>query len=86
MIRYSKRIMSIDSLFQFLNQKVSCTHKELVGLLKLDEAEMARFVSEKLNTIDEVLSTATHFLLKAYEVNDFIFEQEEPEGRLAVKL
>jgi DNA-binding Lrp family transcriptional regulator len=46
--------------------------------------EVARFVSEKLSTIDGVLSTATHFRLKAYKEYGFIFEQEEPEGRLAV--
>lgn len=46
--------------------------------------EVARFVSEKLSTIDGVLSTATHFKLKAYKEHGFIFEQEEPEGRLVV--
>ncbi|MFC4994566.1 Lrp/AsnC family transcriptional regulator [Rubritalea tangerina] len=46
--------------------------------------EVARFVSEKLSTIDGVLSTATHFRLKAYKEHGFIFEQEEPEGRLVV--
>ncbi|WP_018970752.1 Lrp/AsnC family transcriptional regulator [Rubritalea marina] len=46
--------------------------------------EVARFVSEKLSTIDGVLSTATHFRLKTYKENGFIFEQDEPEGRLVV--
>lgn len=46
--------------------------------------EVARFVSEKLSTIDGVLSTATHFRLKAYKEHGFLFEQEEPEGRLVV--
>jgi DNA-binding Lrp family transcriptional regulator len=46
--------------------------------------EVASFVSEKLSTIDGVLSTATHFKLKAYKEHRFIFEQEEPEGRLVV--
>ncbi len=46
--------------------------------------EVARFVSEKLSTINGVLSTATHFRLKAYKEYGFIFEQEEPEGRLVV--
>ncbi|PQJ29955.1 Lrp/AsnC family transcriptional regulator [Rubritalea profundi] len=46
--------------------------------------EVASFVSEKLSTIDGVLSTATHFRLKAYKVHGFLFEQEEPEGRLVV--
>jgi len=46
--------------------------------------EVARFVSEKLSTIDGVLSTATHFRLKVYKEHGFVFEQEEPEGRLVV--
>jgi len=46
--------------------------------------EVASFVSQKLSTIDGVLSTATHFRLKTYKENGFVFEHEEPEGRLPV--
>ena len=46
--------------------------------------DVAPFVSEKLSTLDGVLSTATHFRLKAYKENGFIFETEESEGRLPV--
>ncbi len=46
--------------------------------------DVAQFVSEKLSTLDGVLSTATHFRLKAYKEKGFIFESEEPEGRLPV--
>lgn len=46
--------------------------------------EVARFVSEKLSAIDGVISTATHFRLKAYKEHGFIFEQQETEGRLVV--
>lgn len=49
-----------------------------------DLREVARFVSEKLSSLDGVLSTATHFRLKAYKEKGFIFESEEPEGRLPV--
>lgn len=49
-----------------------------------DLREVARFVSEKLSTLDGVLSTATHFKLKTYKENGFLFEPEELEGRLAV--
>lgn len=49
-----------------------------------DLRDVARFVSEKLATVDGVLSTATHFRLKTYKDNGFLFEVEEPEGRLAV--
>lgn len=46
--------------------------------------DVAQFVSEKLSTLDGVLSTATHFRLKAYKEKGFIFETEEPGGRLPV--
>jgi DNA-binding Lrp family transcriptional regulator len=49
-----------------------------------DLREVARFVSEKLSTLDGVLSTATHFRLKTYKENGFIFEHESQPERLAV--
>jgi DNA-binding Lrp family transcriptional regulator len=49
-----------------------------------DLREVASFVSEKLSTIDGVLSTATHFRLKAYKEKGFIFSKEEPQERLLV--
>jgi DNA-binding Lrp family transcriptional regulator len=49
-----------------------------------DLREVARFVSEKLSTMEGVLSTATHFRLKTYKENGFIFEHEITQERLAV--
>jgi DNA-binding Lrp family transcriptional regulator len=49
-----------------------------------DLREVARFVSEKLSTLDGVLSTATHFRLKTYKENGFLFEREPQTERLAV--
>lgn len=49
-----------------------------------DLREVARFVSERLSTLDGVLSTATHFLLKTYKQNGFPFEDEGSMERLAV--
>jgi DNA-binding Lrp family transcriptional regulator len=49
-----------------------------------DLREVARFVSEKLSTLDGVLSTATHFRLKTYKENGFIFEREAASERLSV--
>lgn len=49
-----------------------------------DLREVARFVSEKLSTLDGVLSTATHFRLKTYKENGFIFAAETGSERLAV--
>ncbi len=55
-----------------------------VVVVGADLREVARFVSEKLSTINGVVSTATHFRLKTYKQNSFIYEVEEPEGRLHV--
>ena len=49
-----------------------------------DLREVAPFVSEKLSTMDGVISTATHFRLKTYKENGFIFEETQGPERLAV--
>lgn len=46
--------------------------------------EVASFVSEKLATIHGVLSTATHFMLKAYKEQGVLMAREQNEERLAV--
>ena len=46
--------------------------------------EVASFVSEKLSTIDRVLSTKTHFILKKYKQDGIIFEDREDDHRLQV--
>ena len=40
---------------------------------------VAAFVSERLSTIDGVLSTATHFMLRTYKENGILMEQREDE-------
>ena len=45
---------------------------------------LATFVSQKLATIDNVQSTATHFVLKKYKVDGVILEEDHADGRLAV--
>jgi len=39
--------------------------------------KVAGFVSEKLSTIEGVLSTSTHFLLRCYKEQGFLLEREE---------
>lgn len=46
--------------------------------------EVASFVSEKLATVEGVISTATHFRLKTYKENGFVFGIQEEESRLPV--
>jgi len=45
---------------------------------------VATFVSEKLATIQGVLSTATHFMLKPYKDQGVLMTHEWNEDRLAV--
>ncbi len=46
--------------------------------------EVATFVSSKLSTIEGVISTETHFLLKKYKVAGRILEEDEKYERLKV--
>jgi DNA-binding Lrp family transcriptional regulator len=46
--------------------------------------QVATFVSEKLATIQGVISTATHFMLKPYKEQGVMMTREQSEERLAV--
>lgn len=46
--------------------------------------EVATFVSEKLATIQGVVSTATHFMLRAYKEQGVMMRREPSEERLAI--
>lgn len=46
--------------------------------------EVAAFVSEKLSTLQGVLSTATHFVLRAYKEQGVLMMGERTDERLAV--
>ncbi|HTI98591.1 MAG TPA: Lrp/AsnC family transcriptional regulator [Dongiaceae bacterium] len=46
---------------------------------------VAAFVSEKLSTVEGVLSTATHFMLRSYKEHGFLLDgKREETGRLTV--
>ena len=45
---------------------------------------VARFIAERLSTIKGVVSTATHFRLKAYKENGMFLHRESKPQRLAV--
>jgi DNA-binding Lrp family transcriptional regulator len=49
-----------------------------------DLREVASFVSEKLATIQGVISTATHFMLRAYKEQGILMRREQNEERLAI--
>ncbi len=44
--------------------------------------EVAMFVSDKLSTLDSVLSTATHFVLKKYKEHGTMFVSQTPSERM----
>ncbi len=46
--------------------------------------EVASFVSEKLATLQGVLSTATHFVLRAYKEQGVLMQRQAEDERLAV--
>jgi DNA-binding Lrp family transcriptional regulator len=46
--------------------------------------DVATFVSEKLATIQGVISTATHFMLKPYKESGILMRADRKEERLAV--
>ena len=43
--------------------------------------EIANFVSDKLSTLDSVLSTATHFILKKYKDHGTVLNKQEKDER-----
>ena len=43
--------------------------------------EVSSFVSDKLSTLDTVISTATHFILKKYKDHGTIMEKKEEDQR-----
>lgn len=48
--------------------------------------KLAQFVSEKLSTLDNVISTATHFVLKKYKIEGVICEGRQADDRLVISL
>ena len=46
-----------------------------------DLKDVAFFVSERLATIDGILSTSTHFILKKYKEKGIFIDGEEPDER-----
>lgn len=47
-------------------------------------SEVAIFVSEKLATIESVVSTTTHFILKKYKHEGIVYDQHDDDKRIVV--
>ncbi|WP_188696125.1 Lrp/AsnC family transcriptional regulator [Pullulanibacillus camelliae] len=47
-------------------------------------SDIGRFVSEKLSTLESVISTTTHFILKKYKHDGVIFDPDDDDKRIVV--
>ena len=47
--------------------------------------DVSRFVAERLSTIDGILSTATHFILKKFKIEGTIADRPDDSMRLSVQ-
>ncbi|GIN70248.1 putative HTH-type transcriptional regulator YugG [Bacillus sp. J14TS2] len=47
-------------------------------------SDISNFVSEKLSTLDSVISTTTHFILKKYKHDGVIFDEKSKDKRMVV--
>ena len=56
----------------------------LVTLEEKSLKEIAQFVSEKLSTLDSILSTGTHFILKKYKDHGTIIDEKVEDEREVV--
>ena len=63
---------------------ISGSYDLLVTLEGKSLKEISSFVSEKLSTLDSVLSTATHFILKKYKDHGTILTKKEVDERIQV--
>ena len=97
--KISKVCRDLDSKVTFSKNAKTADGKSILQMLLLaaeqgaiievvveggDLREVARFVSEKLSTLEGVISTATHFRLKTYKENGFLFARETHPERLSV--
>ena len=63
---------------------ISGSYDLLVMVDGRDLLAVAGFVSEKLSTVEGVISTATHFRLKSYKEKGFLFGESDEVNRLPV--
>jgi len=73
------KFTEVESLFL-----MSGGYDLLVFVSGKDLREVALFVSEKLATIDGVISTSTHFNLKTYKEQGVLMESGKEQERLSV--
>ncbi len=80
--RIAKRIAKFDQVLGCY--LMSGAYDLLVFIRGNSLRDVSHFVSERLSTMEGVLSTATHFRLKTYKENGMLIAGEEAGERLAV--
>jgi DNA-binding Lrp family transcriptional regulator len=77
--RLAERISRFDEVHTCM--LVSGGYDLLVIVRGRSLQKVASFVSEKLSTIEGVLSSSTHFLLRCYKDQGFLLSQDEDSGQ-----
>ena len=80
--RIAKRISAFDEVVNMY--LMSGKYDLLLFVEGKNLREVARFVSERLATLDGVLSTGTHFMLKTYKEDGVLMDGERADDRLQV--
>ncbi len=80
--RIAERIYNYPEVYSVY--LISGSYDLLVTIEGKTLKEVSRFVSEKLSPIDEVLSTATHFILKKYKDHGTIMGPRKESERMLV--
>ena len=57
-----------------------------VTVVGMSMKDVAMFVGERLSTLETVLSTATHFVLKNYKLDGVVFQDENKDERRVITL
>ena len=82
LVRMVENLVVVEHVAEVLAQQLR--DHLLVHVRGRNLREVAQFVSEKLATIEGVISTATHFMLKAYKDQGVLMEGEDRNERLSV--
>ena len=80
--RIAKRISAFDEV---VNMYLMSGKYDLVLFVTgRNLREVAAFVSERLATLDGVLSTGTHFMLKTYKLDGVLMDVDKTDDRMQV--
>ena len=76
--------LEMKTLYCNLNESNVVDLQKLSEYLTANDADVAMFVAKRLSTLESVVSTATHFVLRRYKDRNILFVQEEKDEREAL--